>query len=99
MSRPRKGKHMPGIATTDRQAEVSTLAGRRTEGKTAFFQGMEYFCLDKVDFAPILALAAPLSTDARQLAEWAHDGQLDNTGADMLFRLARKWLVLESVLT
>jgi hypothetical protein len=53
---------------------------------------------DKVDFGAILALAEPILLEARRLAEWAQDGQLDETGADMLLRIGERWLALESIL-
>jgi hypothetical protein len=53
---------------------------------------------DEMDFGAVLALAEPLLTLAQRLAEWAQDGQLDDTGADMLLRIGEQWLALESIL-
>jgi hypothetical protein len=36
--------------------------------------------------------------DARRLAEWASDGQLDDTGAEFLYAMGVQWLALESIL-
>jgi hypothetical protein len=58
----------------------------------------EFVCLDQVDFAPILALAEPLLTEARRLADWAHDSHLDDSGAAMLLELSDRWLALEAIL-
>jgi hypothetical protein len=53
---------------------------------------------DRLDVAAILKLAEPLLAEARQLAEWATDGPLDETGAEMLVRIAKRWLRIESIL-
>jgi hypothetical protein len=54
--------------------------------------------LYKVNFAPILAGIEQILDDARQLADWAGDKPLDETGADMLLRVGVKWLLLEPAL-
>jgi hypothetical protein len=54
--------------------------------------------LDKVDFAAVLALAEPLLTTVRRLAEWEHDGWIGPTGGDMLLRAGEQWAALEAAL-
>jgi hypothetical protein len=53
---------------------------------------------DKVDFGAILALVVPLLVEARRLAKWTQDAQLDDTGADMLLRIGEQWLAIEAIL-
>ena len=54
--------------------------------------------LEETDFAPVLALAEPLLTEARRLAERAREGQLDGVADDMLLRIGERWLALDSAL-
>jgi hypothetical protein len=54
--------------------------------------------LDALDFSPVLAALKPLSTTARQLAEWEAAGWIGEAGGELLLRLGEQWAGLESAL-
>jgi hypothetical protein len=62
------------------------------------FDLSDFINLDEVDFSPILAGIEPILEKARLLADWAGDRPLDEASADMLLRIAAKWLKLERYL-
>jgi hypothetical protein len=67
-------------------------------GVLATIDGKEYVCLDRVDFASILAHCERLLTEARRLADWTENENLYKAGLPMISRLADKWLILDYAL-
>jgi hypothetical protein len=51
--------------------------------------------LSQVDFAALLAQAAPLADTARLLAAWEHDGRLGDAGGHLALLAGEQWLALE----
>jgi hypothetical protein len=57
-----------------------------------------YRKLSEVDFAPLLVGIEPILAQARQLADWAGERPLDNSGAVFLLQIGQKWLEFEPAL-
>jgi hypothetical protein len=94
---------LSGISDFERSLRKQCRNARRPpagwEERITGLVGVLRLFSDNVDFSAILALAEPILAEARRLAEWAHDGHLDYAGHDMLVRIGKQWLALESVLS
>ena len=86
------------LTQEERKEVLEQLIKSQIEKEIKAFVAENGLLEDKVDFAVILKLAEQLLVEASRLTEWACNGPLDETGAEMLLRIGEQWLALESIL-